>query len=106
MDSESYAVVKIGGKQHRVSPGTRLQISRQAGEKGDKLTLGPVLAVGGKDGAKFDGLDKVTVSAKIVAQKKTKKVLIFKKKRRTGYTKKQGHRQQVTEILVEKINGA
>jgi large subunit ribosomal protein L21 len=100
-----YAVVKTGGKQYRVSEGDTIRVERLDGEVGAKVELSEVLAIG--SGADMTVgtpvVEGARVLAEIVEQGKDKKVLIFKKKRRKGYTKKQGHRQLFTGIKIEEI---
>lgn len=105
-----FAVVRTCGKQYRVSPGTRISIDEQEGNPGDTITFSDVLMVGKTGGAEvkvLGGSDKslgVTVTGRLVAHKKDKKVIIFKKRRRGGYTKKQGHRQAKSEIVIESVS--
>jgi len=99
-----YAVIKTGGKQYKVSEGDLLKVDMLDGAVGDTIELDQVLMVGGAEvklgtplvpGAK--------VKAQIVAQEKDKKILVFKSKRRQGYRKKFGHRQQITRLKVAAI---
>lgn len=101
-----YAVIKTGGKQYKVTEGMSLKVEKLEGDVGAKLSLEGVLLVGG-DGAPQIGTPLVSgasVAAEIVRQAKDKKVLVYKKKRRKGYEKKYGHRQQYTELKITKIN--
>jgi large subunit ribosomal protein L21 len=98
-----YAVIQTGGKQYRVSQGDRLKVEKLTGGVGDKLTFEPLL-VGG-DGAAKVGAPTVggaAVEAEIVAEGKHKKVVHFRKKKE-GWTKKRGHRQQYTELLITSV---
>ena len=100
-----YAVIKTGGKQYVVNEGDTLKVEKLDGDVGSSIELDTVLAVGdGKDiklgSPKVDG---ALVKAEIVAQSKAKKIIVFKKKRRKGYAKKQGHRQFYTELKVQEI---
>ena len=108
MESTNYAVIKTGGKQHTVSCGDRIWVDKLPAETGASLTIGEVLAVGSGDGSSLKlgapFLSGVSVKAKVVASGRAKKVVIFKKKRRKGYTKKQGHRQDRTCLLIESIS--
>jgi large subunit ribosomal protein L21 len=105
-----FAVVRTCGKQYRVSPGTRISIDEQEGNPGDTITFSDVLMAGKTGGSEvkvLGGSDKtlgVTVTGRLVAHKKDKKVIIFKKRRRGGYTKKQGHRQGKSEIVIESVS--
>lgn len=100
-----YAVIKTGGKQYRVSEGDRLRVEKLPGVVGDKLEFGDVLMVGGDKvsvGAPFVAGAKV--NAEIVAQGRSKKIIVFKIKRRKGYRRKAGHRQAYTELKVTGVN--
>ena len=93
-----FAVVRTGGKQYRVAAGDKIAVEKLAGEAGDKITLGDVL-LAGADGAVTDAA-KVVVSAEIIAQAKSEKVIVFKKRRRHNYRRKNGHRQQLTVLKI------
>ena len=101
-----YAIIQTGGKQYRVAPGDVLRVERLPGERGDAVTLDQVLLVGdGQDlkiGQPF--LADVRVTAQILRQGKAKKILVFKKKRRKNYRRKQGHRQLYTALQIQEIN--
>ena len=102
-----YAVIKTGGKQYRVAQGDRLRVEKLAGNVGDTVTLGEVLLVGAGDGVKV-GTPTVSgakVEAKIVAQDRGPKVIIFKFRRRKNYRRKTGHRQPFTALEITGING-
>jgi len=99
-----YAVIKTGGKQYKVSEGDLFNVEMIDGAVGETIELDQVLMVGGAEvqigtplvpGAK--------VMARIVAQEKDKKILVFKSKRRQGYRKKYGHRQPITRLKVAAI---
>lgn len=93
-----FAVVRTGGKQYRVAAGDKIAVEKLAGEAGDKITLGDVL-LAGADGAIADAA-KVVVSAEIIAQAKSEKVIVFKKRRRHNYRRRNGHRQQMTLLRI------
>ncbi len=98
-----YAVIRTGGKQYRVAQGDRVKIEKLAGDVGGKVSF-EVLLVGG-DGAAKIGKPVVTgaaVEGEIVSQGKHKKVVHFRKKKE-GWTKKRGHRQPYTEILITTV---
>lgn len=98
-----YAVIQTGGKQYRVSQGDRLKVEKLTGGVGDKLTFEPLL-IGGEGEAKV-GVPTVAgaaVEAEILADGKHKKVVHFRKKKE-GWTKKRGHRQQYTELLITAV---
>ncbi len=93
-----FAVVRTGGKQYRVAAGDKIAVEKLAGEAGDKITLGDVL-LAGSEGAIADAA-KVVVSAEIIAQAKSEKVIVFKKRRRHNYRRRNGHRQQMTLLRI------
>ena len=94
-----YAVVKTGGKQYRVEKGSRIRVEKLVGEVGDKIELDQVLMVGGETLAIGKPMLKgAAVSAKIVAQDRAAKIIVFKMQRR-----KKGHRQSYTELEVTDI---
>jgi large subunit ribosomal protein L21 len=100
-----YAIVEIAGQQFKVEEGKQIFVHRLEGNEGDKLEFNQVLLKA--DGEKISvGAPtlKATVSAKIVEHLKGDKVLVFKKKRRKGYKVKNGHRQYLTKISIEKIS--
>jgi large subunit ribosomal protein L21 len=100
---EAYAVVETGGKQYRVSKGSIVEVELLDGEAGAKVTLPRVLAI--SDGTELKvgtpEISGASVAAQIVAQFRAPKVVSFKKKRRKGFHKKIGHRQELTRIQVE-----
>ncbi len=101
-----YAIIKTGGKQYRVAEGQALRVEKLAGDVGDAVTLEDVLLVGG-DGQTRVGAPRVagaSVSATITRHGRAKKIIIFKKKCRKGYHKKQGHRQDFTELRITTIS--
>ena len=99
-----FAVVRTGGKQYRVAAGDKIAVEKLAGEAGDKVVLGDVL-LAGADGAVAD-VAGVVVSAEIIAQAKSEKVIVFKKRRRHNYRRKNGHRQQITLLRILAVGGA
>ena len=98
-----YAVVKTGGKQYRVEEGQTLVVERLKGEVGDAVDLDPILLAG--DDPVFDaqGLEKVSVQAKIVEHLRGPKLRVFKFKPKSGYKRRTGHRQELTRIEVTTI---
>jgi large subunit ribosomal protein L21 len=98
-----YAVIRTGGKQYRVAKGDRLKIEKLDGDVGGKVAF-EVLLVGGEGEAKVGKplVDGAAVEGEIVAQDKHKKVLHFRKKKE-GWTKKRGHRQPYTEIVITDV---
>ena len=96
-----YAIVKTGGKQYKVEEGDVLQVEKLEGKAGDKVSLDEVLSIGGDKPVIGAPLVKgAAVEAEIVEQGKGDKVIIFKKKRRQNYRRKNGHRQPFTELKV------
>ncbi|MGD9470839.1 MAG: 50S ribosomal protein L21 [Novosphingobium sp.] len=93
-----FAVVRTGGKQYRVAAGDKIAVEKLAGEAGETITLGDVLLAG--SGGEIADAAKVTVSAEIIAQAKSEKVVVFKKRRRHNYRRKAGHRQQMTLLRI------
>ena len=104
----SYAVVRTGGKQLRVSAGEAVRVEKLEGAVGDSVEFAEVLLLGGNEGEARVGTPTVTgakVVGTITAQDRGKKITVFKMKRRKGYRRKQGHRQSYTEVRVDKIEG-
>ncbi|MED5465840.1 MAG: 50S ribosomal protein L21 [Myxococcota bacterium] len=102
-----YAIIRTGGKQHRVSAGERLRVDKLDGEVGSELTINDVLLVGGEGEPRIGKpvVEGASVTAKIVVQDRDKKILVFKKLRRKGFHKTIGHRQDFTEIEITGITG-
>ncbi len=100
-----YAVVRTGGKQVRVTPGQNVRVEKLAGDVGDAIELSDVLLVGGEGDLKIGTpvVEGARVVGRIAAQGRHPKITVFKMKRRKGYRRKQGHRQDYTEIHVESI---
>ena len=100
-----YAVFRSGGKQFRAEPGARLQIPLLDAEPGDTVSFDDVLLASGDDGVQFGtpGLEGVSVQAEVLRHGKAKKIIVFKRKRRKGYRRKQGHRQGFTEVRIGDI---
>ena len=99
-----YAIVKTGGKQYKVAEGDLVRVEKIEGEAGDSVALTPVLLVdGAKVTATSDDLAKVKVSAEIVEHGKGPKIDIMKYKNKTGYKKRQGHRQQLSTVKITGI---
>lgn len=96
-----FAIVRTGGKQYRVAAGDKIAVEKLAGEAGDTITLGDVLLAG--EGETIADASKVTVSAEIIAQAKSEKVVVFKKRRRHNYRRKAGHRQQMTLLRITDV---
>jgi large subunit ribosomal protein L21 len=102
-----YAVVKIKNQQYRVQPDTRIQVPLLDSEVGDSLTFDEVLMFADGDEVKV-GTPTVAgaaVAAEVLAHGRSRKVVVFKKKRRKNYRRKNGHRQPFTEIKITGITG-
>ncbi|MEE6272946.1 50S ribosomal protein L21 [Georgenia wangjunii] len=100
-----YAIVKAGGRQEKVSVGDVVVMDQVRGAVGDSVELTPLMLVDGENvttGA--DDLAKVTVTAEIVRPEKGPKITIMKFKNKTGYRKRQGHRQKLTRLKVTGIS--
>jgi len=93
-----FAIVRTGGKQYRVAAGDKIAVEKLAGEAGDTITLGDILLAG--EGDSVADAAAITVSAEIIAQTKSEKVIVFKKRRRHNYRRKNGHRQQLTLLRI------
>lgn len=98
-----FAVVRTGGKQYRVAAGDKIVVAKLAGEAGDAVTLGDVLFA--SDGGEVKTGGGLTVAAEIIAQAKSDKIIVFKKKRRHNYRRKAGHRQDHTILKITAIGG-
>ena len=100
-----YAIIATGGKQYKVSEGDVIFVEKLDAETGSDVTFDQVLAVGGDKlvvGAPL--VDKATVTGKVLDQTKGKKVIVYHYKRKSGYHKKNGHRQAYTKVQIDKIN--
>ena len=99
-----YAIIATGGKQYKVSEGDVLKVEKLNAATGDTVTFDQVVAV--SDNGLKVGADvaNATVSATVVGEGKGKKVIVYKYKRKTGYHKKNGHRQPYTKVQIENIN--
>jgi large subunit ribosomal protein L21 len=105
MVGQMFAVVRTGGKQYRVSENDVIVVEKLAGEAGEVIVLDDVLAVG-NDKAQTIGTPTVSgasVAAQVLEQTRGDKVIVFKKKRRQGYRRKRGHRQELTALRVTEI---
>ena len=100
----AFAVIRTGGKQYRVEPGTLIRVEKIEGDVGTAVEFNEVLLAGG-DAVRIGTplVDGVTVRGEIVAHLRDKKVLIFKKKRRKNYRRRRGHRQTITTVRVTEI---
>lgn len=96
-----FAIVRTGGKQYRVAAGDKIAVEKIAGEAGETITLGDVLLAG--DGGAVQSANGMVVSAEIIAQARGEKIIIFKKRRRHNYRRKNGHRQSLTLLRITAI---
>lgn len=99
-----YAIIATGGKQYKVAEGDVLKVEKLDAEAGNTVTFDQVIAV--SDGSLKVGADvaNASVTATVMEQGRGKKVIVYKYKRKTGYHKKNGHRQNYTQVKIEKIN--
>ncbi len=101
-----YAVINDRGKQYTVKAGERLRVDRMDVASGDSVVFDRVLLVGGDDlRVGQPVVDGASVSATVLGEHKDRKIIVFKKKRRKKYRRKQGHRQRYTDVQIEKIEG-
>ena len=98
-----FAVIKTGGKQYRVAAGDKIVVEKLAGEAGETVSLTDVLFAGENGEAK--ATDGLSVSAKIIAQARGEKVIVFKKRRRHNYRRRNGHRQYHTILEILSVGG-
>ncbi len=103
-----YAVIETGSKQYRVTSGDRVEVEKLDAKQGDNINLTPVLAVSNGNKLEIGSPDvsNATVNATVVEHKRGDKVVNFKKKRRKGYTRKKGHRQELTVLEIDEIKQA
>ncbi len=99
-----FAVVRTGGKQYRVAAGDKIVVEKLAGNAGDTIALSDVLFA--SDSGEVKAVAGLTVSAEIIAQAKADKILVFKKKRRHNYRRRNGHRQQHTILKITGLGAA
>ena len=100
-----YAIIKTGGKQYKVSKGDKITIEKLEADSGSQVVFDQVLMIGGQDKI-ITGAPVVansSVHAEVVKQFRGEKIIIFKKKRRQNYRRKNGHRQSLTEVEIKEI---
>lgn len=101
-----YAVIKSGGRQYKVEPGQVIRVDKLEAQVGETVSLDQVLLI--NDGVALKAgaphLEGAAVLATVIEQDRGKKIIVFKKKRRQGYQKKQGHRQDYTALKINAIN--
>ncbi len=100
-----FAVIKTGGKQYKVAPNDVLRVEKLAGEPGDLVEFGAVLAIGGEAGVTLGAplVEGAMVAAEVVEQGRADKIIVFKKKRRKNHRRRNGHRQHETVLRVTEI---
>lgn len=101
---DMFAVIKTGGKQYKVAENDVIEVEKLDAEEGATIAFDTVLAVGSTIGAPT--VPGATVSAEVLSQFRDKKIIIFKKKRRQNYRRKNGHRQSLTRVRITGISGA
>ena len=100
-----YAVIKTGGKQYRVSPGEEVKFEKLPGEIGDSISFDKVLIVSDGENVQIGQpyLENTSVQGRLTRHGKNRKIIVFKYKRRKGYRRKRGHRQQFSMVKIEDI---
>ena len=99
-----YAIIATGGKQYKVSEGDIIKVEKLDAEAGNTVTFDKVIAVSNDSLKVGADVANATVTATVMEQGKGKKVIVYKYKRKTGYHKKNGHRQAYTQVKIDKIN--
>ena len=99
-----YAIIATGGKQYKVSEGDVIRVEKLDAEVGASVTFDQVIAVSDKELKVAGDVEKATVSGTVMDQGRGHKVIVYKYKRKSGYHKKNGHRQAYTQVKIDKIN--
>ena len=99
-----YAIIATGGKQYKVSEGDVIKVEKLDVEPGATVTFDQVIAVSDKELKVAGDVANANVTATVMEQGRYSKVIVYKYKRKTGYHKKNGHRQAYTQVKIEKIN--
>ena len=99
-----YAIIATGGKQYKVSEGDIIRVEKLDAEAGSSVTFDQVIAVNADSLKVGDDVKGATVTATVMEQGRAKKVIVYKYKRKSGYHKKNGHRQAYTQVKIDKIN--
>lgn len=99
-----YAIVATDGKQYKVSEGDIINVEKLAVSAGETVTFDQVVAVNDGTMKAGDDVANATVTASVVKEGRAKKVIVYRYKRKSGYHKKNGHRQSFTQVKIEKIN--
>ena len=99
-----YAIIATGGKQYKVSEGDVIKVEKLDAEAGNTVTFDQVIAVSDDTLKVGSDVANATVSATVIEQGRYRKVIVYKYKRKSGYHKKNGHRQYFTQVKIDKIN--
>ena len=99
-----YAITATGGKQYKVSEGDVIKVEKLNAEPGDTVTFDQVVAISDNELKVAGDVASANVTATVMEQGRSRKVIVYKYKRKTGYHKKNGHRQAYTQVKIEKIN--
>lgn len=101
-----YAIVETGGIQFKVEPGMKLNVPRIASEEGDSIKIKKVLLLGDGDDVEVGSplVENASVEAEVLEHGRGKKIIVYKRKRRKGYERTQGHRQDYTRIEIKSID--
>ena len=99
-----FAIIQAGGKQYSVKPGDIIEVNRMEGNVGDTLSIAEILFLGGDKPKMGKDIGAATVAAEIVAHNRGEKIIVFKKKRRQNYRRKNGHKQHLTTLKIGAIN--
>ena len=102
---DMFAVIRTGGKQYRVAPNDIIEVAKIAGQPGDIVELAEVLLLGGDKGPQTGSptISGALVAAEVIEQRRGDKIVVFKKKRRSTYRRKNGHRQELTALRITEI---
>jgi len=102
----NYAVIKSGGKQYKVSTGDVILVEKILGENGSKVTFDNIIMMGEGKTIHIEASDlkSASVTGEVIEQTRGPKIIVFKKKRRHNYRKKQGHKQDLTAVRIKSIN--
>lgn len=100
-----YAIIATGGKQYKVSEGDIIKVEKLDIEPGQSVTFDQVIAISDQELKVAGDVTNATVTGTVMEQGKFRKVIVYKYKRKSGYHKKNGHRQAYTEVKIDKING-
>jgi len=100
-----YAIIRTGGKEYSIENGSIIDVEKLSGSAGDEVTLDKVLLVADNENVKIGKpfVEGAKVVAQVMDQKKGPKIIVFKRKRKKGYKKKQGHRQNLTQLKIKEI---